>query len=172
MKTSRQRRTSKKMARKSRYLPKPVLPRPLHFLSNDENLANRHFDHRQWYLYKKESLVDDIKFVGWADADFKRQAQSCRVEVQQQTPSKSNIKHPMLWAVLAGTHDRNSPLHLLRGMKELWKIVFDMVMVEWRSSPILTDGVFASLCGRVKFPKPTGINVNMMPIVIGDINRY
>jgi hypothetical protein len=41
---------------------------------------------------------------------------------------------------------------------------------KWWRSHIQTDGVFASVVSKVEFPPPTGIQCNMMPIKMGEVD--
>jgi hypothetical protein len=43
------------------------------------------------------------------------------------------------------------------------------ILRQWWASHIQTEGVFASVVSKVNFPPPTGIQCNMMPILMGDI---
>jgi hypothetical protein len=47
--------------------------------------------------------------------------------------------------------------------------IYGLIRKWWRSH-IQTDGVFASVVSRVDFPPPTGIQCNMMPIKMGEVN--
>lgn len=72
----------------------------------------------------------------------------------------------ILRVLLIGTYDKCSPWRLLRGMKDLIKLIWNNVCDLW-SQYIVTNGVFASIVSQVTFPEPKGININMMPFVIG-----
>eukprot|EP00457_Paulinella_chromatophora_P003440 gb/GEZN01003448.1/.p1 GENE.gb/GEZN01003448.1/~~gb/GEZN01003448.1/.p1 ORF type:complete len:606 (+),score=112.43 gb/GEZN01003448.1/:80-1897(+) len=77
--------------------------------------------------------------------------------------------NPVFLTILAGTRDQGSPLRALRGQKDILGIIFAHVKAFWEAH-VEWEGVFASRVAQVMFPKPTGININMMPIVLGDSN--
>lgn len=72
--------------------------------------------------------------------------------------------------VLLGTADPNSPLHLLRGNKDVLRIIFAIVVKFWIDS--INHNALGYIPARfgyrlLKFPEPTGIKINMMPFVMG-----
>lgn len=72
--------------------------------------------------------------------------------------------------VLLGTADPNSPLRLLRGYKDVLKVIFDKVVTFWKESVDHSEVGFVCSDRRfdeVRFPKPTGIKINMMPFIMG-----
>lgn len=89
--------------------------------------------------------------------------------------------NPVLRVVLLGTSDPGSPLHLLRGQRDILKIIFDDLADLWRTHIVYPEAPvrhevgcwklypsqpFARL-GAVEFPKPTDIQINMMPFIYG-----
>jgi hypothetical protein len=75
---------------------------------------------------------------------------------------------PALRVLLAGTADAGSPLRALHNhvdtlLKEIW-----MAVTNWRAAQVSRDGggVHAVSLGAVRFPAPTGVSCNMMPIVL------
>uniref|UniRef100_A0A7S4P5A3 Uncharacterized protein n=1 Tax=Paramoeba aestuarina TaxID=180227 RepID=A0A7S4P5A3_9EUKA len=67
---------------------------------------------------------------------------------------------------LLGVSDKDCPLHVFHGKSEILVKIFDYVKKYW-TAHIQEGDVYAALVGRVTFPKPRGININMMPILMG-----
>mmetsp|Transcript_14784 Transcript_14784/g.43430 ORF Transcript_14784/g.43430 Transcript_14784/m.43430 type:complete len:427 (+) Transcript_14784:98-1378(+) len=75
-------------------------------------------------------------------------------------------RNPILVAIILGTADPDSILHKLRGLPGVIDLVVEEVERYW-AAHVRTGGVSAVVCGQVSFPPPLGLNVNMMPFVIG-----
>ena len=52
---------------------------------------------------------------------------------------------------------------------EIIQEIYTYIFIFWETH-IETQGIFASIVSKVKFPKPKGINCNMMPIQMFDVN--
>ena len=78
--------------------------------------------------------------------------------------------NPIARLLLLGHSDGNSSLSVLP--KEVLSLVFRYVQSWWRQcvtvgGHISKVGIYASVISELRFPAPTGINVNMMPIMLG-----
>ncbi len=105
----------------------------------------------------------------------------------EQVPSKWT-EH--LRALLCGTRDVESPLHLLRGYEDtILREIYSHSVKSWAAAVTLTPPANAIVCdppnliggnllrkqtnigfcacGFIEFPKARGINVNMMPFIMG-----
>jgi hypothetical protein len=91
--------------------------------------------------------------------------------VETPTPHKSVEVYvePMLHTLLCGTLDAESPLCILKGREELLQHVMDYALpaISTLAGHLETDRVGAASMGAVTFPPPSGININMMPIILG-----
>jgi len=70
--------------------------------------------------------------------------------------------------ILLGTHDLNSPLRLLRGGRDVLKTIFTAVVDFWVARVDLGSSGYTRLARSVRFPPPQGIQINMMPFVMGN----
>ena len=78
--------------------------------------------------------------------------------------------NPIARLLLLGHSDGNSSLSVLP--QEVLSLVFRYVQSWWRQcvtvgGHISKVGIYASVISELRFPAPTGINVNMMPIMLG-----
>ena len=74
---------------------------------------------------------------------------------------------PVLFAFFLGMYDQDCPLSTLYGIVPAHRKIVKCLR-RWWASCVTTDGVFASRVAQVVFPAPTGININMMPVVLGE----
>mmetsp|Transcript_2231 Transcript_2231/g.6725 ORF Transcript_2231/g.6725 Transcript_2231/m.6725 type:complete len:372 (-) Transcript_2231:103-1218(-) len=83
--------------------------------------------------------------------------------------------HTSLRLLLIGANDEGSPLHKLSSHSDLLHVVWTLVRQAWRHELMAaameaqaSDGVVAfAHVENVEFPSPRGLNVNMMPFVMG-----
>ena len=99
-----------------------------------------------------------------------RAAEDSKLKVEDDGPPSHcpGRINDIFYTVIVGLYDEESPLHMLNGHITILEHIFRYVREWWRKH-IITGGVYASTVGRLAFPKPTGININMMPIVMGDV---
>eukprot|EP00039_Didymoeca_costata_P022834 m.5312 g.5312 ORF g.5312 m.5312 type:complete len:568 (-) comp3272_c0_seq2:239-1942(-) len=92
-----------------------------------------------------------------------------KIEIAEAVPCKKTRcpLNPVIRTILIGTYDDESPLSKLCTNDLVLRLIVGELR-KWWASKIKTDGVYASIAGEVEFPKPTGININMMPIVLGN----
>ncbi len=74
-------------------------------------------------------------------------------------------------ALLRGTFGAG-PLARLRHDQDLLELIFERVRLGWRESVDVDPGPHAVACHPVEFPEFTGINVNMMPVSLGDMPKW
>eukprot|EP00041_Stephanoeca_diplocostata_P015495 m.296094 g.296094 ORF g.296094 m.296094 type:complete len:461 (+) comp20054_c0_seq15:33-1415(+) len=74
--------------------------------------------------------------------------------------------NPVVRELLVGTYDEGSPLNILCAQNLVWCNILEHLRAYW-SQEVTDDGIYASKAGRAEFPPPQGININMMPILIG-----
>lgn len=76
--------------------------------------------------------------------------------------------------MLLGTADPNSPLRLLRGNKDVLKIIFEVIVKFWIGTIDRQLHGFSvvppPLGDVIKFPPPQGIMINMMPFIPSDLS--
>mmetsp|Transcript_14416 Transcript_14416/g.45438 ORF Transcript_14416/g.45438 Transcript_14416/m.45438 type:complete len:349 (+) Transcript_14416:12-1058(+) len=72
--------------------------------------------------------------------------------------------------VLLGCRDERSVLSKVRGVEHVIRTICTRVAETERARFVVSDGVFAAVVGKVKFPASRGRSCNMMPIVIGDVD--
>ena len=74
-------------------------------------------------------------------------------------------------AVLRGTADPGSPLTMLRGNALVWTTVFRIVdrWTAWKRKMNRSAPAYLRHVATITFPPPTGIQVNMMPILPCDL---
>ena len=88
--------------------------------------------------------------------------------------------NPVARAILQGLYDTESPLHKLLGLHFILKSIWNNVVEHWKSNIKKSDDDDLSFVAarrrefgrldhwdRIKFPKATNININMMPFVMG-----
>lgn len=122
---------------------------------------------------------------------------SAEVATDENSLSSNNIKLPWnntLSLLFCGIHDPESPLHILLGHEStLLRSIYEFLVHMWlsgitigipaRNVPIIPAHDYCNYseakskskyhpvafaqCSNVKFPKPQGQNVNMMPFVLG-----
>ena len=86
-------------------------------------------------------------------------------------PPPQVLLAPSLQALLCGTLDAHSPLRQLAGHADVLELI-----AQYHQRPLAslvahvdTHEVGAASIGTVRFPPPSGINVNMMPIIMGSL---
>ena len=86
--------------------------------------------------------------------------------------------NPVARVLLQGVYDAESPLSMLRGTPNILQMIWRMIKIYWKSLIKITpskydekreeEGGLAYLrCWKVTFPTPQGININMMPFIMG-----
>ena len=114
-----------------------------------------------------------------AAAENAENAETEKVEGQHKVVSPMDSAstdrfNPVFYTMLLGTYDVGSDLSILFGHDDVIGLVFGYVTSWWKSHIIQhpvtsrTRGVYASKVGHVTFPQPSGININMMPFVMGE----
>lgn len=79
----------------------------------------------------------------------------------------TSLNH-ILRLLLIAVNDECSSLSALRGHGEIIKKIYSVLRFSWNNE-LETVGVFVSSIAKgIRFPAPTGINVNMMPFIYGD----
>lgn len=82
-------------------------------------------------------------------------------------PEERKALNPVLRILMIGTYDEGSPWHKFGGNDLVLRKIVSYLRDYWRSSIDCGD-VYASRAAQdVSFPEFTGININMMPILIG-----
>ena len=133
---------------------------------HEEQEANQHKATSQnlFEFYGPQMDVGSLLRDGWIAPA--RRPETAATTVQPLPPRPVPPLNPIAYVLYAGQRDSSSilsklPLFLVQ------KIYVDHV-VPFYKSQINYSGVFASVVARVKFPPPTGIQINMMPIIIGN----
>ena len=94
--------------------------------------------------------------------------------------------NPVARAILQGLYDKDSPLHKLLGLPYVLKAIWSNLVEYWKSKikqpnkfSAEDEGILYVSCVKVRlggfhghdlvvrFPKPSNININMMPFVMG-----
>ncbi|GAB5370200.1 hypothetical protein AAMO2058_001472200 [Amorphochlora amoebiformis] len=72
--------------------------------------------------------------------------------------------------IIAGLHDEKSSLNRLRGMNSILRKIWGYLLDLWARYIVIGDAeqLPFKISGEVKFPRPSNININMMPFVFGD----
>ena len=83
------------------------------------------------------------------------------------TPHQSNNLNPVLRIILIGSLDPRSPLSKLPVV--LLKEIVSLLRGLWQCHIDRQISASINLVGQVQFPKPSGINVNMTPIILGSL---
>ena len=119
-------------------------------------------EERSRYLYPHKSS----RYVGGLRQLAEKTEEYTVLKKEDGGPATLGRINDIFYTVIAGLYDEESPLHMLNGHITILEHIFRYVREWWRKH-IITGGVYASTVGRLAFPKPTGININMMPIVMG-----
>ena len=84
---------------------------------------------------------------------------------------KVSLSNSKICAVLSCLlEERQNPASRLSFLPvEIIQEIYSYIFIFWQTH-IETKGIFASIVSKVKFPKPTGIKCNMMPIKMFDVN--
>ena len=84
--------------------------------------------------------------------------------------------NPVVRVLLQGVYDENSPLSKLRGAPNVLQMIWNMITLYWKSLIKINppDTEEEDECGlayvsfwNAPFPTPQGININMMPFIMG-----
>ena len=88
------------------------------------------------------------------------------------TSPRTEAPHETFTMLLLGTNDENSPLVKLAGATDVLQLVWSHVKQEWihkiMRDTLSENNVAFAHVDDVRFPKPQGLNVNMMPFVMGN----
>ena len=117
---------------------------------------------RSYYLYPTRSDEHYDALVELAEHGNDH----INLKKEDEGPATRGRINDIFYTVIVGLYDEESPLHMLNGHITILEHIFQYVREWWRKH-IITGGVYASTVGRLAFPKPTGIKINMMPIVMG-----
>lgn len=75
--------------------------------------------------------------------------------------------HLLKGTILRGLCDDGSPLAMLRGHDDVLQLIMDHVHKLWYAA-LDVETISVMQVGHVEFPAPTGININMLPFIMGD----
>ena len=143
----------------------------------EQRIDKLHSIFSNWVLEAKDrsrSLYysDDYYPYPKAYGGLKELVQQCDkhypLKKEDEGPATRGRINDIFYTVIVGLYDEESPLHMLNGHITILEHIFRYVREWWRKH-IITGGVYASTVGRLAFPQPTGININMMPIVMGEV---